>query len=97
MEKMVVLYRKPDDVEAFERAYAEHLKLVEKIPGLARTTVTRFTRTLQGEEFYLMAEMFFPDKDTLRAALRSPEMAAVGKDAQAFAGGLMSILLGTEG
>ncbi len=96
MEKMVVLYRRPDDVEAFERAYAEHLKLVEKVPGLVKATVTRFTRTLEGEEFYLMAEMFFPDKDTLKTALRSPEMAAVGKDAHSFAAGLMTILLGTE-
>jgi len=96
VEKMVVLYRQPEDVEAFEEAYARHIPLVEKVPGLVKATVTRFSRSLEGENFYLMAELFFPDKETFKSALRSPEMAAVGQDAHSFAAGLMTILLGSE-
>ena len=58
--------------------------------------VTRFTRTLSGDGFYLMAEIAFADKDALKEAMRSPEMAAVGKDANAHAAGLMTMMYGEE-
>jgi len=54
--KLVALYKQPDDVDAFEAAYADHLKLVEKIPGLQQTRVTRFKKTLAGEGFYLTGQ-----------------------------------------
>ena len=95
MQKLIVLYTQPDDVEAFEAAYTAHLQLVQAIPGLAQTRLSRFNRTLQGDGFYLMAEMLFADKDTLKAAMRSGEMAAVGQDAQQFAN-LKVMMLGEE-
>lgn len=94
--KLVALYKQPADVDAFEANYAKHLKLVEQIPGLQSTRLTRFKRTLSGEGFYMMAEMIFPDSDTLKTALRSPEMAATGEDIQRFAGGLLTLLTAEE-
>jgi uncharacterized protein (TIGR02118 family) len=95
--KLVALYKQPEDVEAFEREYAHHVTLVEAIPGLESVALTRFSRTLAGDGFYLMAEMNFPDKDTFKAAMRSPEMGAVGEDIQRFAGHLMTLLIGSAG
>ena len=44
MVKLVVLYKKPADVEAFEKHYREiHTPLVQKMPGLTKLEVTRFT------------------------------------------------------
>ena len=73
MIKFVALYRVPEDSEAFDRAYFQtHLPLLASTPGLQRTEVARVTRTLLGEPaYYLLAEMYFADRDALRAALKS--------------------------
>lgn len=94
--KLVVLYKKPDDVAAFDAAYTEHIKLVEKVPGISELRLTRMARTLVGDGYYLMAEMIFPDKATFKTAMRSPEMAATGKDVERFAAGLMTMMMGNE-
>lgn len=95
--KLVALYAHPQDVEAFEADYADHLKLVDQIPGLTETRITRFSRTLAGGAgFYLMTEMIFPDKETFKAAMNSAEMAATGKDANRFAADIMTLMIATE-
>ncbi|MEM7799863.1 MAG: EthD family reductase [Chloroflexota bacterium] len=95
--KLVALYAHPNDVDAFEAEYANHLKLVEKIPGLAQTRLTRFSRTLAGGDgFYLMAEMIFADKESFKAAMKSPEMAETGKDAQRFAADILTTMIAAE-
>lgn len=95
--KLVALYAHPADVDAFEAEYANHLKLVEKIPGLAQTRLTRFSKTLtRNDGFYLMAEMIFPDKETFKAAMSSPEMAETGKDANRFAADILTTMIASE-
>jgi len=81
MQRITVQYVTPADAEAFESQYAEeHVPLVKAIPGLARFTLSH-PRAMGGEAPYLVAEMWFADADALKAALRSPEMAAAGKHA----------------
>jgi uncharacterized protein (TIGR02118 family) len=92
--KLIALYKHPEDVEAFEQEYAKHVKLVEQVPGLESVELTRLTKTLAGDGFYLMAEMRFPDADTFKSAMRSPEMAATGADINRFAGDLMTLMIG---
>jgi uncharacterized protein (TIGR02118 family) len=70
--------------------------LLAKIPGLQKTVITRFTRTVMGESNLLMAEMYFADKDALKAAMRSPEMAAAGENLNSFAEGLVTLAFGEE-
>ena len=94
--KLIVLYKQPEDVEAFEAEYAKHGAFVEKIPGLSAANITRFSKTLMGDGFYLMAELIFPDAETFKAAMKSPEMAETGKDANRFAAGLMTMVIGSE-
>jgi uncharacterized protein (TIGR02118 family) len=91
--KLVALYRQPEDPPAFDRAYYDtHLPLLEQVPGLLRKELTRFTRTIMGEEFYLMAVMHFEDEAALKSGMRSPEMAAAGENLNSFAEGLVTLL-----
>lgn len=95
--KLIVLYKQPEDSEAFDAEYAKHGEFVEKIPGLSSWSATKISKTLVGDGFYLMAELVFPDADTFKTAMKSPEMAATGADANRFAEGLMTMMIGSEG
>ena len=96
MKKMIALYRTPADAEAFFAHYREvHLPLVRKLPGLAKVEITQITRTLVGETGnFLLAEMVFADPEAFRTAMKSPENAAAGADAMAFAGELVTVMTG---
>lgn len=97
MSKLVALYKQPADAAAFDKAYFEtHLPLIEKVPGLQSAQITRFTRTVLGDGYYLMAEMYFVDEAALKAAMKSPEMAAAGANLDSFAKGLYSLLFAEE-
>ena len=95
--KLVALYKQPPDVAAFDDAYFNtHLPLLSKVPGLEKTVITRFNRVLMGDDFHLLAEMTFQDADTLKVAMKSPEMAAAGANLNPFAEGLVTLLFGEE-
>ena len=98
MEKLIALYKTPQDAEAFLDHYRTvHVPLVKQLPGLLRVEVTLLKRTLVGEEGnFLLAEMVFADPESFKAALKSPENAAVGADAMAFAGSLITVMTGTS-
>lgn len=92
--KLVALYKQPADPAAFDQAYFNtHLPLIKKVPGLQRTIISRFTRTLMGDGYYMMAEMWFTD---LKSAMKSPEMAAAGANLEMFASGLATLLFADE-
>jgi uncharacterized protein (TIGR02118 family) len=95
--KLIALYKHPSDLAAFDEAYFKtHLPLIEKVPGIQKTVITRINRTVMGEGFYLMAEMYFADADALKTGMRSPEMAAAGENLNSFAGGLATLMFGEE-
>jgi uncharacterized protein (TIGR02118 family) len=97
MTKLVAIYKQPPEPAAFDEAYFKtHLPLLSKVPGLQKTNITRFSRTVMGEGVYLMAEMYFSDKDALKAAMRSPKMAAAGENLNTFAEGLTILAFGEE-
>ncbi len=97
MSKLIALYKTPPDPVAFEAAYFNtHLPLIEKVPGLQSTRVTRITRTLMGDGFYMMAEMTFADKDALKNGMKSPEMAAAGDNLNSFASGLTTLMFAED-
>ena len=99
MVKLVVLYKKPADVEAFEKHYREiHAPLAKKMPGLRRLEVSHFTGSPGGEpRFYMMAELFFDNKEALKAGLGSDEGKAAAKDVMSFAGDLVHMMFATVG
>lgn len=95
--KLVALYKQPLDAAAFDEAYFNsHMPLISRVPGLKKTIITRFTRTLVGEGYYMMAEMFFADADALKAGMKSPEMAAAGENLNTFAEGLVTLMFADE-
>jgi uncharacterized protein (TIGR02118 family) len=96
MKKLVVLYRTPEDAEAFMRYYREkHLPLARAIPGLVRIEIAEINRTLVGEPGnFLLAELYFETEEAFAAAMKSPEFAATGADLGNFAKGLATVMIG---
>jgi uncharacterized protein (TIGR02118 family) len=99
MVKLVALYKKPANVEEFEKHYREvHTPLVKKMPGLRRLEISHFTGSPGGESrYYMMAEMYFDDKETMRNALGSMEGKAAAKDVMSFAGDLIHMMFAKVG
>ncbi len=93
MIKLVALYKKPADVEAFEEHYNNiHLPLAAKIPGLKKCEVSRFVGAPRGEaEYYMMAELYFENMDALKAGMGSDEGKASAKDLMSFAADIVSM------
>ena len=94
MVKLIVLYRRPLDVAAFEQHYREvHTPLAKKMPGLRKLEVARVFGSPGGEpKFYMVTEMYFDNKEALMAALGSPEGKAAGKDVMSFAADLIHMM-----
>jgi uncharacterized protein (TIGR02118 family) len=87
MVKLIALYKTPADIEQFEKHYFEvHMPFVEKIPGLLKTELSKLSG-LPGQEsrFFMMAEMYFDNMDSLNEGMASPEGKAAGRDLMGFA------------
>ena len=87
MVKLIALYKTPADIVQFEKHYFEvHMPLVEKIPGLLKSELSKLSG-LPGQEskFYMMAEMYFDNMDRLNEGMASPEGKAAGRDLMSFA------------
>lgn len=82
MFRMLVLYERPLDVEAFERHYWDvHIPLAKKLPGLRGYTVSRDMTPLRGgEPYYLVGQLEWDDAAALRQAFQSLEGQACGQD-----------------
>ena len=95
MVKLIALHQKPADVEAFEEHYANvHLPLLEKIPGLRKTELSRITGAPRGEApFYMMYEMYFDDMDAYNRAMASEENKAAGRDLMSFARDIVIMMI----
>lgn len=94
MVKLVALYKKPQDVAAFETHYKEiHAPLARKMPGLNKLEVSHMTGSPGGEpKYYMMAELYFDNQDAMFAALKSDEGKAAAKDVMGFAGDIIHMM-----
>ncbi|MBA2682083.1 MAG: EthD family reductase [Ktedonobacteraceae bacterium] len=80
----IVLYKEPANKEEFDAYYFEkHVPLVQKVPGLVRVEVNRFSG--KTAPYYLMATLYFNSKEDRKAALASPEGQAMNADVVNFA------------
>lgn len=87
MATLLILFRTPQDPEAFERHYVGvHLPLARRMPGLRSV---RVDRTVGGDpalrEYHLVTRMEFDSREDMRTALRSPQGLAAGNDLNEFA------------
>jgi uncharacterized protein (TIGR02118 family) len=88
MAKLVALYRKPADRNAFDAHYFDkHVPLAKAIPGLRHYEVSVGPiASAKGEsEFGLAAILSFDTFDSLLQAMNTPEAAATTADLQNFA------------
>ena len=95
--KLVVLYPKPTDPEAFESYYhSQHLPLMRRLVGPDIPLPTyRVTANFGAEPpFYRVAEIHFPDRSRLDAFLRA-DPSGVGRASaiKVSSGGLPSFFL----
>lgn len=96
MVKLVAMYKTPQDIEMFEKHYFEnHMPLVEKIPGLIKSEVSKL-KVLPGteSEYYMMTEMYYDDMDAFNAAMGSAEGKASARDLVNFAKERVDFFLG---
>ena len=99
MIKMIALYKHPENKERFDEHYFNtHGPLTAKIPGLREMKVTKIIGSPMGGEgkYYLMCEMYYDSMEALKAAMKTDEGKASGKDAFAFAGDLITLMIGEE-
>lgn len=98
MIKMIALYKQPKDKEAFDEHYKNvHTPVTEKIPGLKKMEVTKIIGSPMGKsDYYLLCEMYYESHESFRAAMKSDEAKASGKDVMAFAGDLVTMMIGEE-
>lgn len=86
--KLVVLYTRPDDADAFDRHYfAAHMPLVGRLPGLQRAETARLVAAADSGEqtYYRITELYFADQGALNAAFGSEEGKAAVADYQNIA------------
>ena len=96
MARVVVMYKTPKDVAAFDKHYFEkHVPLAKKIPGLKKYEVSQGpVGTPAGPSgFHLIATLFFDDMAALQKGFGSPEGQAAGADVAGFATGGVDMLL----
>lgn len=94
---MIILnavYQKPEDEATFKEHYQNiHIPLMAKTPGLLKTDVEYVSSVFIGgaDEYYMIARMYFENQDTFKAAMKSDENRAAGKDLMSFAKGRVSL------
>lgn len=88
MIKYVALYRTPEDPEQFDKNYFEtHVPIVDDTPGLVRTEIAKVTRMMVGDPaYYLIAELYFTDVESMKAAFKTDPWRASGENLQSWGG-----------
>src|SRR5437763_12808203 len=87
MVRFIVLWKRPKDVDAFERHYREvHIPLAKKMAGLRRYTLSRNASPVRGgEAYYRIAELDWDDMESFQRAGQSPEGRATAADVEHLA------------
>ncbi len=98
MPRLVVLYKAPENAEAFDAHYRDvHTPIVSRYPKLRGTHLSKLSGVGGREpEYYLMAEMMFDSATDLDDALMSEAGAASAKDLRNFAGAGVSMFIAPD-
>ncbi len=94
--KVVVIYPRPQDEQAFEKAYlGEHVPLVEsKLKGLTRLVLAKVTGSQQGKvSAYRIAEAYFASMAELQSCIESEGGKEVIAHAQKLSSGGPPLIL----
>ena len=88
MARMVVIYRTPENVEAFDRHYFDiHVPLAKKLPGLRKYEVNDgpIATPIGPVNVHRIGTLYFDDPGAIERAFVSPEGQAAGADRRLFA------------
>lgn len=98
--KLVVIYPRPTDIDAFEKRYQkEHVPMaVERLAGKTKIVATKVLDSPQGTPpFYRIAEVHFPTAEALQACAASAGgQATLAHAASISSGGPPTILIAEE-
>jgi uncharacterized protein (TIGR02118 family) len=95
--QLTVLYKQPDDVEAFDKYYeSTHVPIATKLPGLRTYTVSGPVPGPDGAPppYHLVAILTWDSAEEFQAALGSAEGQAATADVANFATGGADMLAG---
>ena len=88
MARMLVIYRTPKDVEAFDRRYFEiHVPLAKKIPGLRKYEISdgAIATPVGASDVHRIGTLHFDSLAAIEKAFASAEGKAAGADRRLFA------------
>jgi uncharacterized protein (TIGR02118 family) len=93
--RLIVLYRQPDDTEAFDAHYREvHTPIVRRYPNLRDLRMTRADGVAgRPPDYYLVSEMEFDSRADLEAAMASDAGRDSGRDLRNFAAAGATLLI----
>lgn len=94
MAKIIVLFGKPKDPEAFDKEYWEgHVPIAKQMPGLKKYTVNKVVSAPRGEPaYYMMVELEFESMDALKKSLEAPVSRESGRHGVKMATGGITFL-----
>jgi uncharacterized protein (TIGR02118 family) len=90
MAQLVVLYKTPKNVDAFDKHYfAIHVPLAKTLPGLKKYEVSKgvVASPAGASGIHLVATLYFDSADAIKAAFASTEGKATAADLANFADG----------
>jgi uncharacterized protein (TIGR02118 family) len=88
MARLVVIYKRPKDIAAFDKYYSEtHIPIAKKIPGLRKYEISQgpILSPMGLSDSQLIATLHFDDLQSIERALASPEGQAAAGDLRNFA------------
>jgi uncharacterized protein (TIGR02118 family) len=97
--KVVIIYPRPQDEQAFEKAYVDHhVPMVEtKLRGLTRLVLTKVAGSPQGKiAAYRIAEAYFSSMNDLQTCMESDAGKEVLAHAQSISTGGPPLILFCE-
>ena len=88
MAGLVAIYKKPADVESFEKHYfGAHIPLAKTMPGFKKYEVSSGPiSVLAGpSDVYLIGAVYFDDLESMKKAFASPQGRATAADRRLYA------------
>ncbi|HEU4864595.1 MAG TPA: EthD family reductase [Candidatus Limnocylindria bacterium] len=98
MPRLVVLYNKPDDTDAFDAHYRDvHIPMVSRYPNLRDVRLSKLAGVGGRESaYYLMAELTFDTAADLDEAIMSEPGAESARDLRNFAGAGVTMFIAPD-
>ena len=98
MPRLVDLYNKPDDTDAFDAHYRDvHMPIVSRYPNLRDVRLSKLAGVGgRDSAYYLMAEMSFDTAADLDEAIMSEAGAESARDLRNFAGAGVTMFIAPD-